>query len=136
MESINKRITYFREKAGLTKRQMAEKMGLKYTTYCRIENKGKIYDKYLKKFSKILDVDEHLLLYDDFMEEKSKYLEHLEEKYKQLSMQSSVVIVTDEKEKRLINIFRKCRYDKKVAIMEFIHYIYFSKLTFDENKMI
>lgn len=133
MDSINERITYYREKAGLTKRQMAEKMGLKYTTYCWIENEGRIHNEYLKKFAKVLDVDEHFLLYDDFLKEKSSYLEHLEEKYKQLSMQSSVVIVTDEKEKRLINIFRKCRSDKKIAIMEFIHYIYLSKLTFTEK---
>ncbi len=133
MESINKRITYYREKAGLNKRQMAEKMGLKYTTYCRIENNGKIHDEYLKKIAQALDIDERLLLYDDFMEDDSKYIKHLEEKYKQFSMPNSVVVVTDEKEKRLINIFRKCRSDKKIAIMEFIHYIYLSKLTFGEK---
>ena len=69
MDSINERITYYREKAGLTKRQMAEKMGLKYTTYCRIENEGRIHNEYLKKFAKVLDVDEHFLLYDDFLKE-------------------------------------------------------------------
>ncbi len=78
MESINKRITYYREKAGYTKRQMAEKMGLKYTTYCRMENEGKIFVENLKILADVLDVDERVLLYGDFIEE-FKYRKSLEE---------------------------------------------------------
>lgn len=130
MESINKRITYYREKAGLNMRQMAEKMGLKYTTYCRLENNSKISDERLKMLSKILGVDEKQLLYED---DNSKHIKQLEEIYNEFSSESSVVIVTDQNEKRLINLFRKCSQNKKYAIMECIYYMYTSKFAFTEK---
>ena len=54
MAGINKRITYYRKQACYTKHQMAEKMGLKYTTYCRIEDNSKINSEQLKKLSETL----------------------------------------------------------------------------------
>ncbi len=131
MESINKRITYYREKAGYTKRQMAEKMGLKYTTYCRLEDNSKISDQRLKMLSKVLEIDEKQLLYEDYMQDNSRNIKQLEEIYNGFSSENAI-IVTDQNEKRLVNLFRKCTQNKKYAIMECIYYMYTSEFTFTE----
>lgn len=38
---VNRRITECRENAKLTKKQVAERLGIKYTTYCRMEKEAK-----------------------------------------------------------------------------------------------
>lgn len=133
MAGINKRITYYRKQAGYTKRQMAEKMGLKYTTYCRIEDNSKINSEQLKKLSETLCIDVRQILYDDYTQDSLKYVKNLEEVYEKFSIPNKVVILTDENEKRLINLFRKCDSNKKYAVMEFMYYMYLSKLTFTEK---
>ncbi len=133
MANINKRITYYRKQAGYTKRQMAEKMGLKYTTYCRIEDNSKIHSEQLKKLSETLCIDVRQILYDDYTQDDLKYIVNLEEAYKKFATPNEVVIVTNENEKSLINLFRKCNSNKKYAVMEYIYYMYLSKLTFTEK---
>ncbi len=59
---INKRITDCRLKAKLTKKDMAERLGLKYTTYCRMETKAKrINFEEVKRIAEVLGVDPEYL---------------------------------------------------------------------------
>ncbi len=61
---VNKRITECREKAKITKTQMAERLGMKYTTYCRMEKEAKrITVEEAELIAKALGVSADYLLY-------------------------------------------------------------------------
>ena len=61
----NKRVAHYRKLAKLTQAQVAEKLGMKNSTYSQLERKGKIGVEQLVKIAKILDIDVSLLLYDE-----------------------------------------------------------------------
>ena len=63
-KSINRRIAIYRKMANLTQTEVAEKMGMKYSTYSQMERKGSISSERLLALSKILGVSTEMLLYD------------------------------------------------------------------------
>lgn len=67
---INKRLIIERKKKNCSKKEMAHLLGLKYTTYCRMEEKGNITGEWLLKISEILGIDVRVLLYDEFPQNK------------------------------------------------------------------
>lgn len=63
-KEVNKRIALYRKMANLTQTEVAEKMGMKCSTYSQMERKGKINTERLLALSKILGVKPEMLLYD------------------------------------------------------------------------
>ena len=63
--SINQRIALYRKMANLTQTEVAEKMGMKCSTYSQMERKGSISTERLLTICKILGVTPEMLLYDN-----------------------------------------------------------------------
>lgn len=63
-KSINQRILLYRKMANLTQTEVAEKMGMKCSTYSQMERKGSINSERLLALSKILGVTPEMLLYE------------------------------------------------------------------------
>ena len=63
-QTINQRIALYRKMANLTQTEVAEKMGMKCSTYSQMERKGSISSERLLTLSKILGVKPEMLLYD------------------------------------------------------------------------
>ena len=63
-KSINQRIILYRKMANLTLTEVAEKMGMKCSTYSQMERKGSINSERLLALSKILGVTPEMLLYE------------------------------------------------------------------------
>ena len=62
--SINQRIALYRKMANLTQIEVAEKMGMKCSTYSQMERKGSISTERLLVLADILGVTPEMLLYD------------------------------------------------------------------------
>jgi transcriptional regulator with XRE-family HTH domain len=67
---INQRIALYRKMANLTQTEVAEKMGMKCSTYSQMERKGSISSERLLALSKILGVNPEMLLYDSSEDKK------------------------------------------------------------------
>ena len=65
METINERITTYRNRIGLTKKDVALSMGLSYSTYCRMENIGVIKPEYIVRLASVLRVTVNDILYGE-----------------------------------------------------------------------
>ncbi len=61
---INKRVLYYRMKIGLNQSEVAEKMGMKLSTYSQMERSGSITADRLLKLAEILEVDLKDLLFE------------------------------------------------------------------------
>ncbi len=61
---INKRITECRKKAKMTKKEVAQRLGIKYTTYCRMEKEAKrITHEEVERIAKVIGADVNYILY-------------------------------------------------------------------------
>ena len=61
---INKRIAECRKKANMTKKELAERLGIKYTTYCRMEKEAKrITVTEIERIAEVLGADVEYILY-------------------------------------------------------------------------
>ena len=68
-ESLNKRIARLRKAKGLKQADMAERLGLKESTYSQMERQGNITAQKLLDIAAILGVDVNVLLYgEDYLE--------------------------------------------------------------------
>lgn len=65
-ESINERIKVWRKKRGLSQAELAEKLGMKSSTYSQCERSGTISCEMLIKIAHILTVDVRELLFGKF----------------------------------------------------------------------
>ena len=68
--SINQRIALYRKMANLTQTEVAEKMGMKCSTYSQMERKGSISTERLLVLADILGVTPEMLLYETTMAKK------------------------------------------------------------------
>ena len=63
---INMRITECRKKAKMSKKEVAARLGKKYTTYCRMEEKAKrLTNAELESIAEVLGADVNYILYGD-----------------------------------------------------------------------
>ena len=67
---INQRIALYRKMANLTQTEVAEKMGMKCSTYSQMERKGSISTERLLVLADILGVTPEMLLYETTMAKK------------------------------------------------------------------
>ena len=68
--SINQRIALYRKMANLTQTEVAEKMGMKCSTYSQMERKGSISTERLLVLADILGVTPEMLLYETTVAKK------------------------------------------------------------------
>ena len=67
---INQRIALYRKMANLTQTEVAEKMGMKCSTYSQMERKGSISTERLLVLADILGVTPEMLLYETTVAKK------------------------------------------------------------------
>ncbi len=131
---VNKRITECREKAKIKKKQVAEQIGMKYSTYCAMENKNKRFDlETLELIAKALDVSVDYLLYGhknyDFTpiepsvlvaESPNKGKSPFDDPIPPVVKYNHKEFILSSEEKALITFFRNLSKDNKLAVREFI----------------
>ena len=64
-ETINQRITRIRKSKKITQKEMAERLGMKESTYSQMERQGNISAQTLLSIAAVLEVDINLLLYGE-----------------------------------------------------------------------
>lgn len=73
-KEVNARITEIRKQRKLSKKDIAERLNLNYSTYVRMESEGSINTDILKKLAEILEVDVRLILYGEVPKAEVIYL--------------------------------------------------------------
>lgn len=63
MESINQRVARCRKLAGFTQADVAEKLGIKISTYSQMERKGNITAQMVLDLAAIFNIDPNEMLY-------------------------------------------------------------------------
>ncbi|MBQ4119691.1 MAG: helix-turn-helix domain-containing protein [Clostridia bacterium] len=131
---VNKRITECRLKAKLTKKQVAERLGMKYTTYCRMEKEAKRIDvQEGERIAKVLGVSSEYILYGnknyDFtpLEQKILTVESPNRGKSPFDPPTPPVVkytpdefICSSEEKALITIFRTLSLDEKKEVRDFL----------------
>lgn len=132
-ETINQRVVKCRKLADLTQADVAEKLGMKGSTYSQMERKGIISAERLSKMAEIFDVSPNYLLTG---EEISKYtippiVPQGESIPQPVLMQPEPVLpqkkvfVVTKKEENLIKIIRflsKPNYDKVIKFIDSVYH--------------
>ncbi len=131
---VNKRITECREKAKLTKKQVAERLGMKYTTYCRMEKEAKrITAQEAERIAEVLGVSAEYILYGnknyDFtpLEQKFLTVESPDKGRSPFAPPTPPVVkytpdefICSSEEKALITIFRTLSLNEKKEVRDFL----------------
>ncbi len=131
---VNKRITECREKAKLTKKQVAERLGVKYTTYCRTEKEAKrISVEEAERIAEVLGASADYILYGnknyDFtpLERKVLTVESPDRGRSPFDPPTPPVVkytpdefICSSEEKALVTIFRSLSPDEKKNVRDFL----------------
>ena len=131
---VNKRITECRENAKLSKKEVAERLGMKYTTYCRMEKEAKrITVEEAEEIAKVLNADAKYILYGrqtyDFAPPERKVLtaESPDRGRSPFDAPSTPVVkynpdefICSSEEKALVTIFRSLNLDEKKEVRDFL----------------
>ena len=125
-KEINRRITYYRKKCGLSQREVAIKLGMKMNAYSRAEREGNIPCDMAMKLAEIFEIDIKFLLYNDPTDDEIR----LAQVYgKELDFENAsypVLYFRDMSiyEKQLFSMFRRCNIVKQKLIMECAYAIF------------
>ena len=131
---VNKRITECREKAKLSKKEVAERLGMKYTTYCRMEKEAKrITVQEAGRIAAVLGADANYILYGrqnyDFtpLERKILTVESPNRDKSPFDAPSTPVVkynpdefICSSEEKALVTIFRSLGLEEKKEVRDFL----------------
>ncbi len=131
---VNKRITECREKAKMSKKQVAELLGMKYTTYCRMEKEAKRIDvQEAERIAEVLGVSAEYILYGnknyDFtpLEQKILIAESPNRGKSPFDPPTPPVVkytpnefICSSEEKALITIFRTLNLNEKKEVRDFL----------------
>lgn len=131
---INKRITECRQNAKITKKEMAERLGIKYTTYCRMEKEAKrITIAEVEKIADVIGTDPEYILYGRtnysfakpepnilVAESPNKDASPFDEPKSPVITYAPDDFVCSSEEKALITMFRNLSPEKKQSIRKYI----------------
>ncbi len=129
-KEINKRIIYYRKKRGLTQIEVAQKLGMKITTYSQAERENNITCEMAIKLAEIFNIDVKYLLYEDPSLEENRLLEKIDidKELEKLCLPIKPMLAKGGNETHLLNMFKNCRAEKQQIIMECVYSIYKSEL--------
>ncbi|MEE1240075.1 MAG: helix-turn-helix domain-containing protein [Acutalibacteraceae bacterium] len=128
-KSINQRIAMYRKMANLTQTEVAEKMGMKCSTYSQMERKGSISSERLLALAEILGVTPEMLLYDPTDNKKLDF-SGTEKAASTLSQNNNpfgdssygpAPFITTHKEERIIKIIRNLPKPQYDEVIDFIN---------------
>lgn len=125
MGTINERIAAFRKKAFMSQADVAERIGMKGSTYSQMERRGKIPTDRLIALAEVFGITTEQLLYDEteLQQQNSKALDTLPLKQENFSKKTDFVdeFVPTNSEISLLKVFRTLSPKDKAEIKEFIH---------------
>ena len=129
-KEINKRIIYYRKKCGLTQIEVAQKLGIKSTTYSQTERENNISCEMAIKLAEIFNIDVKYLLYENPRLEENRLLEKfdIDKELAKLCLPYKPMLAMDGNETQLLTMFKKCKAEKQQVIMECVYSIYKSEL--------
>ncbi len=130
LKEINKRIIYYRKKLGLTQGEVAQKLGIKPTTYSQAERENNITCEMAIKLAEIFNIDVKFLLYENPSVEENRLLEKfdIDKELEKLCLPHRPILAMNGNETQLLNMFKNCKAEKQQVIMECVYSIYKSKL--------
>lgn len=132
--TINQRIARYRRLSDLTQSDVAEKLGMKSSTYSQMERKGNISAQMILRLADIFNVEPNELLYG----EKKQYVEPPIEAgtttFSQpteipipVTSPSPTITVLTNSEENIIKIIRSLSKKDKDEVMAFVHSKYRKK---------
>ena len=132
--TINQRIARYRRLSDLTQSDVAEKLGMKSSTYSQMERKGNISAQMILRLADIFNVEPNELLYG----EKKQYVEPpIEDGTTTLSQPKDIptpvttpsptITVLTNSEENIIKIIRSLSKKDKDEVMAFVHSKYRKK---------
>lgn len=113
-QSINKRICAYRKSLRFTQAYVAEKLGIKTSTYSQKERCGKIDSESLIKIADLFEVDVRLLLYGSVQPAENK--------------PDPNILELSNKERILLAIFRNLSPKQKQSVLDFAYQTFKQKL--------
>ena len=128
--TINERIALYRKMASLTQTEVAEKMGMKYSTYSQMERKGTISAERLRALADILGVRPEVLLYGkeekasgelDFTAAHTEAPQTLRQPVNFNDGFSPAPFVANRKEENILKILRNLPKSDYDEVIEFIN---------------
>ena len=129
-ETINQRIAKCRKLANLTQTDVAERLGMKCSTYSQMERRGIVSAERLSKMAQIFNVSANYLLDGiEPMKNEKNILSNQNEVSFTLNQpepkipEREIFIVTKKEENllKLIRNFSKNDYDKVIKLIESLH---------------
>ncbi len=125
-KEINKRITYYRKKQGLTQEEVAQKLGMKLNAYSRAEREGNITCEMAIKLAEIFEIDIKVLLYENPVEDEIRLLENYRKQldFNEIFSPTIPILAMRGYETQLLTIFKRCSPEKQKTIMECAYSIY------------
>ena len=117
-KDVNNRIRQYRNAASMSQEEMADRLGMKRSTYARREAKGTFDSDLLKKISEILKVPSMLLLYGEKNDAMFSYVTVHEKK--KIPFEPTEDFVITAKERRLLTELRKLPVDEMNRILKMI----------------
>ena len=107
--TINKRVVHYRKLANLTQSETAEKMDMKLSTYSQMERVGKISGERIVRLSEIFNIDQYLLLHNEFDEENTATKQGVEDavlRQETVDVKQPAAFIPTAKEIGFIKMFR------------------------------
>ncbi|MBO4694084.1 MAG: helix-turn-helix domain-containing protein [Clostridia bacterium] len=127
IKSINKRISTYRKLAGYTQQTAAEALGIKKSTYARMELHGNPTPDMLVRLAKLYNVSVNLFLYGVDKSEKEEPKKpkpdvRLKDDIRIFAENPDIVLSTNEK--NLVKVYRELPKKDKDEVLSFINSLY------------
>ncbi len=128
-ETVNQRIARLRKLRGLTQAEMAEKLGMKSSTYSQMERTGNITTQRLIDIANILKVRVSDLLYDDPEAFSAPIVLNSAPVVEQMGfaterVEPKIDLILTQKEEMLVKIYRQFDKEQKAEIDKVINDMY------------
>lgn len=123
IKTVNERIAFYRKKSHLSQNEVAERIGMKGSTYSQMERRGNVSAERLKALAEVFEIKAEELLYGE-EEYKILYPENsgsgLPLAQEPAFPKPSEVFVPTNSEISLLKVFRRLSQKDKAEVRDFI----------------
>jgi transcriptional regulator with XRE-family HTH domain len=121
-KSINKRVRIYRKRAGLTQNELAERLGMKGSTYSQMEREGNIPANRLLQIADVLGIEPSILFEGEkvIVPEVEVPVIKIAEPEPIFVPQPDPLEILSHKERNILKIFRFLPQEKKNKLYKYI----------------
>ena len=121
-KSINKRVRIYRKRAGLTQNELAERLGMKGSTYSQMEREGNIPANRLLQVADVLGIEPSILFEGEkvIVPEVEVPVVEIAEPDPIFVPQPDPLEILSHKERNILKIFRFLPQEKKNKLYKYI----------------